>query len=81
MNSAIAIAQRDGPDSGISEIDQIADRDCLESYPFYAAAIGELEKRRGNIARAREHFERAILLTRSAEEARFLRRRVQSLAQ
>src|SRR5205823_112570 len=43
LNRAIAVAQRDGPARGLEEIAAIADRERLDAYPFYHAALGELE--------------------------------------
>jgi RNA polymerase sigma-70 factor (ECF subfamily) len=76
LNRAIAIAQRDGPDRGLEAIDGIADRDRLETYPFYHAALGHLEQQRGNGAAARRHLERALGMARSDAERRFLARRL-----
>src|SRR5258707_8925751 len=42
LNRAIAITQRDGPERGLEEINFIASSDRLQSYPFYAATLGEL---------------------------------------
>ena len=78
LNRAIAIAERDGTDRGIEEIGRIEDRERLEAYPFYPAALGELEARRGNGARAREHFEAAVRLARNASERSFLEKRAKS---
>lgn len=78
LNRAIAIAQRDGPARGIEEIQAIADRERLSAYPFYAAALGELELRNGNFAVARDHFREAIALARSAMEREFFGRRMRS---
>jgi len=78
LNRAIAIAERDGTDRGIEEIGRIEDRERLEAYPFYPAALGELEARRGNGARARELFEAAAALARNASERRFLEKRAKS---
>jgi RNA polymerase sigma factor (sigma-70 family) len=76
LNRAIAVAQRDGPERGLAEIDAIEDRDRLAAYPFYAAALGELELRRGRRAAAREHFQAALALARNPMERRFLDGRV-----
>ena len=76
LNRAIAIAQRDGAERGIEEIGRIEEGERLEAYPFYPAALGELEARRGNRARAREHFEAALVLARNDAERRFLERRL-----
>ena len=76
LNRAIAIGQRDGPERGVEEVDSIADRDRLKRYPFYPAALGELELRRGNRGAAREHFQSALPLARNETERRFLEKRV-----
>jgi len=76
LNRAIAVAQRDGPERGLAEIDAIEDRDRLAAYPFYAAALGELELRRGQHAAARAHFQAALALARNPMERRFLDGRV-----
>ncbi|MEP7002618.1 MAG: DUF6596 domain-containing protein [bacterium] len=76
LNRAIAVAQRDGPARGIAELNAIQDRDRFDRYPFYAAALGELEARRGNAGAARTHFTAALALARNPSEKRFLERRV-----
>src|SRR5216683_1312612 len=76
LNRAIAIAQRDGPERGLEEIDSIADADRLQSYPFYAAALGELELRRGQYDSASAYFLTAIGLARNEMERRFLKQRL-----
>jgi RNA polymerase sigma-70 factor (ECF subfamily) len=78
LNRAIAIAERDGAERGIEAIESIEDRERLEAYPFYPAALGELEARRGNGARARKYFEAAAALARNVSERSFLEKRAQS---
>lgn len=78
LNRAVAIAQRDGAERGIKELDAIADRERLKSYPFYPAAIGELELRRGHPEAARAHFAAALPLARNPAERRFLEKRVRA---
>jgi RNA polymerase sigma factor (sigma-70 family) len=80
LNRAIAIAERDGADSGVAALEQITDRDRLEKYPFYHAALGELEFRRGNRGVAQSHFEKAVGLARNDSERRFLERRLDTAA-
>jgi RNA polymerase sigma-70 factor (ECF subfamily) len=67
LNRAIAIVQRDGPERGLKAIGAIEDRDGLAASPFYPAALGELELRRGRRESAREHFRAALALARSRE--------------
>ncbi|MBV8067921.1 MAG: sigma factor, ECF subfamily protein [Candidatus Eremiobacteraeota bacterium] len=76
LNRAIAIAQRDGPAKGLAAIEAIGEPKRLDAYPFYHAARGELELRRGDPVAARAHFEAAMSLARNSEERRFYSRRV-----
>jgi RNA polymerase sigma-70 factor (ECF subfamily) len=77
LNRAIAIGQRDGADSGLAALAAIEDRERLAAYPFYPAAAGELELRRGNRAAARAHFLAALAIARNDAERRFLGKRLQ----
>jgi RNA polymerase sigma factor (sigma-70 family) len=76
LNRAIAIAHLHGAERGIEEISRIENRDRLDEYPFYWAAIGELESRRGNSSIAINSYEKALALARSPAERRFLQRRI-----
>ena len=76
LNRAIAIAQKDGPERGLEEIRAIADNDRLSAYPFYSAALGELELRSGRRETAREQFRAALALARNPMERRFLDQRI-----
>ena len=78
LNRAIAVAQRDGPERGLEEIAAIEDRFRLARYPFYAAALGELELRRGRDDAARDHFRTAHGLARNPMERQFLDQRLQA---
>jgi len=78
LSRAIAIGQRDGAARGLEELGAIVDRERLAAYPFYPAALGELELRRGDRAAARAHFHVALGLARNAAERRFLERRLRS---
>ena len=78
LNRAIAIAQRDGPQRGLEEIRAIANSDRLARYPFYHAALGEFELRRGRHGTAREHFQNASAFARSAMERQFFEERIRA---
>jgi len=78
LNRAIAIAQRDGPDRGIEEIQAITDRDRLKSYPFYWAALGEFELRSKRYEMAHGHFRSALALARNEAERHFFSQRLQA---
>ena len=76
LNRAIAVGQRDGPLRGLEEIRAIEDSGRLAAYPFYAAALGELELRAGRIGEARDHFRAALALARNPSERRLFEQRM-----
>jgi RNA polymerase sigma-70 factor (ECF subfamily) len=78
LNRAIAIAQHEGAECGLEAIHAIADRDRLATYPFYFAALGDLELRIGKRDSAREQFRAALALARNPMEQRFLEQRVRA---
>jgi len=78
LNRAIAIAQRDGPECGLEEIRSIEHSDRLAKYPFYHAAIGEFELRRGQHQIACESFRTALELARNPMERQFLEKRMEA---
>jgi RNA polymerase sigma-70 factor (ECF subfamily) len=71
LNRAIAISQNEGPERGLKEIDAIVHGEWLESYPFYAAARGELELRCGQPEVAYRQFQKALSVARNDTERRF----------
>jgi RNA polymerase sigma-70 factor (ECF subfamily) len=78
LNRAIAVAQHEGPERGLEEIGAITDRDRLATYPFFSAALGELERRRRRHRTARVHFRTALALARNPMERRFLEIRLET---
>lgn len=78
LSRAIAIGQYQGPERGLQEIRAIPDAKRLAKYPFYYAALGEFELRRGMPDTAREHFRTALLLSRNQMEHRYLEGRLRT---
>ena len=76
LNRAIAIAQREGPQRGLDEIYAIRDSERLANYPFYHAALGELEIGSGRLEDARDHFVVALKLARNPMERSFFEHRI-----
>lgn len=78
LNRAIAIAQSEGAERGLEEIRAIAGADRIAEYPFYYAALGELEHRCQRNEIARGHFQAALARARNAMEQRYLQQRLDS---
>jgi predicted RNA polymerase sigma factor len=76
LNRAMAIAHVEGPARGLEAVAAIDGGDRLRGYPFYEAALGELELRCGRLEAASRHFEAARALARNDPERRFLTRRI-----
>jgi RNA polymerase sigma-70 factor (ECF subfamily) len=76
LHRAIAVAQHEGAERGLEALHAIADRERFVAYPFYEAALGELELRCARQALARDHFLSALALARSPMERRYLEQRV-----
>ena len=75
LQRALAIAERDGPAAALAALRDI-DPEPLATYPFYFAALGELERRRDQHEIARGHFQAALALARNPLERRFLAGRI-----
>jgi RNA polymerase sigma-70 factor (ECF subfamily) len=79
LNRAVAVAMRDGPETGLELIDAILARGDLSDYRLAHAARADLCRRLGKTAEARVSYERALALTRQEPERRFLERRLAGL--
>ena len=79
LNRALAVAERDGVDEGRRQLATVAGDKKLVRYPFYWAALADLERRAGRRADARSSYERAIELSRSSAERDSYLRRIERL--
>ena len=72
LNRAIAVAEVDGAEAGLALVDGLE----LEGYPYLHSTRGELLRRLGRVAEAREAYGRALALTADGAERRLLERRL-----
>ena len=79
LNRAVAVAMRDGPESGLQLVDAILDRGDLAEYHLAHAARADFCRRLGKIAEARSGYTRALALAEQEPERRFLQRRLREL--
>jgi RNA polymerase sigma-70 factor (ECF subfamily) len=75
LNRAVAVAQTDGPDAGLHAIERLE----LDGYHYLHAARADFLRRLGRPDEARAAYRRALELTQSAPERRFLERRLAEL--
>jgi len=74
LNRALAIAERDGPEPALAELEPLSER--LDSYHLYHAARAELLRRLDRPDEAREADRRALTLTDNPAERRLLEDRL-----
>jgi RNA polymerase sigma-70 factor, ECF subfamily len=76
LNRAVAIAEADGLEVGLREINRL---EGLDGYRYLHAARADILRRLGRGEEARAAYERALALAPSDPERRFLRRRIARL--
>jgi RNA polymerase sigma-70 factor (ECF subfamily) len=76
LNRAVAVAQAGAPETALEIVDRLA----LDDYPYLHSTRAELLRRLGRTDDARAAYERALALTRTEPERRFLQRRVAELS-
>jgi RNA polymerase sigma factor (sigma-70 family) len=79
LNRALAVAERDGVEEGQRQLVSVADEKKLARYPFYWAALADLQRRADKHGEARSSYERAMELSRSPAERASYRRRLHLL--
>ena len=79
LNRAVAVAMRDGADTGLALIDGILARGELDEYHLAHAARADLLARLGRREDAAAAYERALALAKLEPERRFLERRMGEL--
>ena len=80
LNSAVAVAMRDGPQAGLPLVDAVLAQGELSDYYLAHAARADLCRRLGRYADARAAYELALELARTEPERRFLQRRLHEVA-
>ena len=75
LNRAVAIAEEQGPEAGLAIVGRLE----LEDYRYLHATRGELLRRLGRTAEARDAYRRALALVHDDAERRLLERRLAEL--
>ncbi len=72
LSRAVAVAEAQGPEAGLSIVDRLA----LGDYRYLHSTRGELLRRLGRTDEAREAYTRALALVNDDAERRLLERRL-----
>ena len=75
LSRAVAVAEEQGPEAGLDIVDRLA----LEDYRYLHSTRGELLRRIGRTAEARDAYRRALALVHDDAERRLLERRLAEL--
>jgi RNA polymerase sigma-70 factor (ECF subfamily) len=75
LSRAVAVAEHEGPEAGLEIVDGLD----LAEYHYLHSTRGELLRRLGRTAEAREAYDRALALVHDDAERRLLERRVAEL--
>jgi RNA polymerase sigma-70 factor (ECF subfamily) len=75
LSRAVAVAEDQGPQAGLAIVDRLA----LEDYRYLHSTRGELLRRLGRTAEARDAYSRALTLVHDDAERRLLERRLAEL--
>ena len=81
LNRAVAVAMRDSPAAGLALFDLIQQDNDLTDYYWFYAARADLYRRMGNNEQAVAAYQRALDLTESEPERRYLHKRLLEIQQ
>jgi RNA polymerase sigma-70 factor (ECF subfamily) len=77
MNRAVAVAELEGPQAALALLDRLE----LEDYRYYHSTRADLLRRLGRADEARAAYARALELTQTGPEQRFLDSRLADLSE
>lgn len=78
LNTAVASAMVEGPESGLAWIDRIEASGALSKFHMFHAARADLLRRLGRTAAARDSYARALELVGNGAERRYLESRLRA---
>ncbi|WP_217475477.1 RNA polymerase sigma factor [Stutzerimonas stutzeri] len=79
LNRAVAVAMREGPDTGLALIDDLLARGELRDYHLLHSARADFCRRLGRLEEARDAYRTALALAQLEPERRFLQQRLDEL--
>ncbi|MGO8961905.1 MAG: RNA polymerase sigma factor [Streptosporangiaceae bacterium] len=80
LNRAVAVSMAYGPQTGLDLVDQLAAEPALREYHLLPSVRGDLLRKLGRTAEARQEFERAAALTSNERERQLSAERAREAA-
>jgi RNA polymerase sigma-70 factor (ECF subfamily) len=80
LNHAAAVTMLEGPEAGLRLIEGVGRSGKLENYYLFHAARADVLRRLKRFAESTSAYERAIALTTNEVERRYMRRRIEKIA-
>ncbi len=80
LNRAVAVAMSEGPQAGLTLMDELAESGNLEGYHLLPAGRADLLRRLGLKSEAAASYARALELATNESERRFLERRLREVS-
>jgi RNA polymerase sigma-70 factor, ECF subfamily len=78
LNRAVAVSMAYGPQAGLDLVDELAAEPALSGYHLLPSVRGDLLRKLGRTAEARDEFERAAALTSNERERRLSEERARA---
>lgn len=79
LNRIIALMQVSGPSIALKELENLPERNKLESYYLYHSLLGDIYSKLNDSITAKNYYEKAIRLTQSNAEKKMLRNKITPL--
>ena len=79
LNRAVALAQVEGPETGLAAVDALGADPAMAEYRFFHATRADFLRRLGRWGEAASAYERAMALATNGPERAFLERRIREV--
>lgn len=79
LNRCVVLIEVEGEDKALSELHRLKDNPQLNKYYLYYSILGELYQRSNQVSLARKALRKAIELTQSKQEKKFLNKKLKQL--
>ena len=79
LNKAVAVMQVHGAAAALNTLENISDQKRLTGFYLYQSLLGEIHLQLGELAKAKEYYEKALSLSQSAKEKKMLKEKIETL--